>query len=613
MGLVQYHSLKEKEMNKQLTPAESWKNRDWVIAMTLVSLAIILRFVLLSDKPYHHDEAIFGMYAFYHFDAPQTNYYKYLPMLNGPLLFHLQVFFFKIFGTADWVPRLIPAILGSALVITPFFFRRFLKKELFFLALVIVGFSPLFIYYSRFLRHEYLVIWVYVLFMYFFCISKSPKRFFALAFLFWVHWCIKENVYVFVAILLGFIIFERLIAYFQKPSQAKNETLFTNFYIPRLPLEKYWGLGGFAAGFLLFFLLYSNYGVYIDGFQDGLYRTGFSYWLGQHALERIKGPFSIHLLMMGWYELATFTIILVALGVQVKQFYDKLHLKILLAIFALAFILCNFFATQLLEMPLYEDFLKLKIPLDIFLFFFLVLFSILHTFVLAQKNQTLHAFLAYLFCAHFFTYSYLGEKVPWLAMYPLFFGIILCVYVFQHSKFWEDLTSWRINQTISATWYLVMLLLIYNLVLGIRTSFIRSANIEEFIIQVHPVHAYKEALQNIIYTTNIKNNKANTHILLLEDATWITTWYFKDMRYPMSFDRNAKPLDYYDVVLSKENNLPLDATHVKRQVDYSGWWVPDYRKFTFLNYFSYAFSHVGWNESGLMKYYIYTRKGFYDP
>ncbi len=100
---------------------------------------------------------------------------------------------------------------------------------------------------------------------------------------------------------------------------------------------------------------------------------------------------------------------------------------------------------------------------------------------------------------------------------------------------------------------------------------------------------------------------------MMEDATWISTWYFKHARLPTSFSLETKPLDQNDIILSKDANLAILATHNKIEVNYSGWWVPDYNKFNIINFYAYAFNHQAWNECGLMKYYIYTRKGFYEP
>lgn len=589
----------------------NWSDRHWMIAIIIVAVGILLRFIDLGDKPYHHDEAIFGMYAFYHFDNPQTGFYKYIPMLNGPLLFHLQAQIFKIFGATDFTGRLIPALLGSIMTLVPFLFRKNLARGLFFSILALISFSPVFIYFSRFLRHEYLVLLCYTLFIFFIFQKMSPAKLFLIPFLFWLHWCIKENVYVFIAILHGYIIFDSIIAKVKKDSY--QTFLSTHFKISE-KVHWLWLGFGFSAGFLMFYILYSNFGVFNQGFKDGLYE-GFAYWLNQHSIERIKGPFSIHFMMMNWYELLAFFYILFAFIHQVLSYYSKKQKTILTYFSVILFCITIMFSTSLLEITFLKDFFKLKIPLDIFLFFFLIFISVFHTGILLWKHQKTEGFLYYLFIAHFFTYSYLGEKVPWLVLYPLFFGLIYATHVFYKQEVWQKYLSWKVNETYPLYAYILIGLIGFNLTQSIRLNFFRAANIEEFIIQVHPVHAYKDVLNHIIKTIEYKkkHGKALPSILMVEDATWISTWYFKHARLPTSFSKETKPLEQNDIILSKDPLLPVLETHNKIEVDYSGWWVPDYAKFTFINFYSYALNHQAWSVSGLMKYYVYTRKGFYEP
>lgn len=586
-----------------------WQERHWVLAILIVSFGILLRFLDLGDKPYHHDEAIFGMYAFYHFDNPLTGFYKYIPMLNGPLLFHLQSKIFKYLGATDFTGRLIPALLGSAMLFIPFIFRKNIHRSLFFCILSLVSFSPVFIYYSRFLRHEYLVIMCYSIFLYTVVQKPSLWKFAVLPFLFWLHWCIKENVYVFVAIMMGFVFFDLIMSKIEKSASTFNSQFL------KISDRQHWIalVIGFSAGFILFYLLYSNFGVFNDGFKDGLYRQGFSYWLNQHSIERIKGPFSIHFMMLNWYELLALIYISAAIIVQVWKHYTKFQITILLYFMVILFCITLMFSSSLLELQIFKDFFKLKMALDLYLFIFFIFIAVFHTGIIWKKKLHLNSFLFYLFIAHLFTYSYLGEKVPWLVLYPLFFGLIFATYTFYHEKTWETELSWKVNNTLSLSTYLIVILLGFNITQSIRLNFFRAANIEEFILQVHPVHAYKNALYRIIETVQLKKVPVLPSILLQEDATWISTWYLKHLRLPTSFNKNDKPLADNDIILAKDANLPVLDTHNRVEVDYSGWWVPDYEKFTLTNFYAYSINHQAWSVSGLMKYYIYTRKGFYEP
>lgn len=593
-------------MKNKLEIENNWNDRDYLLALIIVCVGVLLRFIHLDAKPYHHDEAIFGMYAYYHYDNP-AGFYKYIPMLNGPLLFHIQAFLFKCFGATDFVGRLIPAFLGSVFILLPFVFKKHLHKSLVVFFVAAMSFSPLFLYYSRFLRHEYLVIACYCLFLFFLLRKDSIWKFAVIPYLFWLHWCIKENVYVFTAIIFGFLIFDAILQF------MKKEDSFLKIYFPfYMQKNLNYLLPGFLSGLLSFYLLYSNFGVFSKGFEDGLFE-GFKYWLNQHSVERIKGPFSIHFLMLNWYELANFLVIVFAFLLQVMTIYTKKQKIIFSNVFLGILTLSIVFSDSLLRTNFIFQFLKLKIPLDIFLCFFLMFISLWHTTILHQKKSQVHSFLFYLFISHFFTYSYLGEKVPWLALYPLFFGLIYACHVLHTENVFEKLLDWRINNTLKAGTYALLLVSLFNLYTGIRTSFYRAANIEEFIIQVHPVDSFKKVLLHAIDAAKRKINPSNTSVLLIEDATWISNWYFKDTKFQIFFDKYAKPLYQHDIILCKDPNLAILETHNKVEIDYSGWWVPDFNLMNPYSFFHYSFTHKSWNVSGLMKYYLYTKKGFYEP
>jgi len=586
--------------------------KTFILLAFILALGIFLRLLNLGDKPYHHDEAIFGMYGYYQFKDDLVAYYRYIPMLNGPVLFYFLQGLFNLFGTADWVGRLPSAILGSLICFVPLITSRIFPKKIseysIVLATFLIALSPIMIYFSRFLRHEYLIFWIYVLFLWGYFGTKGFTKIFILTLLLWLHWCVKENFYVFFAIILGFLIYEFILESIQKKSLSGIKIFFQLKNIT--PIIQGISLGS-IVGLAFFYNLYSAFGKYKDGFYDGLYRQSFFYWFNQHSIERIKGPFSFHLFMLTWYELITLLLFVSMLVFQIYRYYNK-NQKIFLVIFIFSLhLISSMFDGMILDLSIYRDFFKLKIPIDIFVFHFLLFISLIHTTIIWLKDKKVNAFFFYLFIAHFFTYSYLGEKVPWLAMYPLFFGLIWLIACVEEENLWKLIPK----KNILVIPIIVIALFIYNTTIAIKTSFFRSSNIEEFIIQVHPVEEYKKTLIDIMRAVEkYKNQKPNpVKALLLDDPTWITTWYLKDTGIICVFDPKAQPITNYDIVISIKQQPELNLTHSQEWVPYSGWWVPDYNKLSWTNMFAYSLSHLAWNESGLMRVYVYTKKGFYGP
>ena len=74
-------------------PADSrfsgFSKKEWLIFGILIIAGLLLRWLELDARPIHHDDSLHGMYGIYYFDWPNERYYRYDPMLHGPLLYNL--------------------------------------------------------------------------------------------------------------------------------------------------------------------------------------------------------------------------------------------------------------------------------------------------------------------------------------------------------------------------------------------------------------------------------------------------------------------------------------------------------------------------------------------
>ena len=92
----------------------------WVVS-TLVAVTLLMRFVMLGDRPVMHDESLFAYYAYVFFD---TGRYTHMPILHGPTLMLATGALFAIFGDSVAVARAFIAsaslvMLAAALVLVP--------------------------------------------------------------------------------------------------------------------------------------------------------------------------------------------------------------------------------------------------------------------------------------------------------------------------------------------------------------------------------------------------------------------------------------------------------------------------------------------------------------
>lgn len=290
------------------------KNKYLLISIAIFLVAVASRFILLYDRPLHHDEGMLSYFAwrFSHFGD-----YTYTPQIHAPILFYVQGLLYLAFGVRDVVSRVGPAIFGVLLVMLPLFFHKLLSKKV--AVFISVGFliSPIFLYYSRFLVHTTIAVVFWLLFVlltrnYF--RSQSPiNLYFAFASLA-LAFATSETSYIFVAILA---IYAVALFVIQREGFRKLWIIFLKNYLD------------FITGALIFILVWSLF--YSVGFTnpESLRRslpilsdesTGLGFWLAQHP-KRLGGqPWHYYLILSLVYELV-FTV--GSLGFIFKFFSQK--------------------------------------------------------------------------------------------------------------------------------------------------------------------------------------------------------------------------------------------------------------------------------------------------
>ena len=117
----------------------------------LMILGLVLRFWDLGAKAFHHDESLHAFYSWRLFDGQG---YVHDPMMHGPLLFELNALAYLLIGASDFSARVVPALFGVGMIGLPYFLRHELGKAGAIAASVLFVFSPAFLYFSRFIRHD---------------------------------------------------------------------------------------------------------------------------------------------------------------------------------------------------------------------------------------------------------------------------------------------------------------------------------------------------------------------------------------------------------------------------------------------------------------------------
>jgi uncharacterized protein (TIGR03663 family) len=123
----------------------------WIFIFLLV-VAVLLRFWDLGARAMHHDESIHAWYSYQFYTG--ENLYRYDPVYHGPLLYHATALFFFLFGDSDAIARAPEALFGLLLVAACYPLRRWLGHWGWLIAAALFTFSPAFVYFSRFARHD---------------------------------------------------------------------------------------------------------------------------------------------------------------------------------------------------------------------------------------------------------------------------------------------------------------------------------------------------------------------------------------------------------------------------------------------------------------------------
>ena len=120
----------------------------------LILVAAVMRLWDLGSRAIHHDESL---HAFYSWQLASGEGYEHNPMMHGPLQFEGTAGIFFVLGDSDFTARLLYAIVGTALVALPFFFRARMGHVGALVLSAMLAFSPAMLYFSRFARNDILM------------------------------------------------------------------------------------------------------------------------------------------------------------------------------------------------------------------------------------------------------------------------------------------------------------------------------------------------------------------------------------------------------------------------------------------------------------------------
>lgn len=629
------------------TPRDYFSFKEWAFFIALVTGGLLLRWFALDMRPFHHDESLHGMYGKYFFDFPDVNFYKYQALLHGPFLYNLYRIVYNTLGQGDWASRVPINIVGSCLIFVPFLFRTYFSRTAVLALTAAVALSPTLIYWSRFLREDTLILACMMMMLYGATLAAGPRKALVFTIALTLQFCIKENAYVTVAILLGYVIFELLFSGFALGERKQTLVFKLGAHIK---VHGFAVVNALAVGAFIYIYLYSAGFRYWKGVLDGLYRESLVYWMHQHSIDRITGPFLFHFYMLSWYELG----FIVAFFLYLWTFYRRAP-AVLQALAGALLLAALVFSLYLSDKQVadykYLALLKLKDAYDVFGFCILVPQALITTVHhLLQRDRRL-AFFGYLFLANFCTYSYLGEKVPWLTAYPFVTGLIYLTLYFDDYFHRYPVTQWdrfpvskviqfvgvvlivlggifvaEEGDPVNLVWagfgaaflvaavglkaagmlgsvnlksVLFALFCVYTVRAAILTNYVYAGEAREYISQVHTTQEFHQIANTIKEEIATGIHGYKPEVLVIGESTWPMTWYMRDIpQYKFQAPEAEQPKFEYIIRDWKDNEAPTPLGFRAQRINLRGWWVPDLRQMTLKRFLGYALNHTPWNSVG---------------
>ena len=291
----------------------------WVL---LVTLSLVLHLWGLDVRSFHSDEAVHAHTAY---KLLHEGTYRYDPVYHGPLLYYLTAASYALFGDSDFTARLPIALSGVSLLLVAACLRRPFGQWTAWWTGVLLTISPTVLYYSRFLIMDILELLIASAALV--CLNSVATRPSSRTWVWLGTWtalaiATKENAYV--TAFLVVLVLSVLASYHGWKTTLVNARPWA--------LRHRVGLATAVNVFLL--VVIPLYTVLLRHPEDWAFPvTAISYWAGQHAIERVAGPWWYYLPRLALYEFLP----LVAASVWVWHRCQRLRpVEGFLSVFALA-------------------------------------------------------------------------------------------------------------------------------------------------------------------------------------------------------------------------------------------------------------------------------------
>ncbi|MBN1552818.1 TIGR03663 family protein [bacterium] len=335
----------------------------------------------------------------------------------------------------------------------------------------------------------------------------------------------------------------------------------------------------FTTGFIL---LYTTFLTNRSGFWGGIYEW-YTYWLHQHSIARIRGPFHYYHHQLLIYAFIPLTVVMIGLINRAIRKAGYIAAPMFVILWIIGLLAARVFQKP---WPLTNSDLFTNEHL-VFALGFLVAGTFC-TVTYLRERLYLKAFLTWWSLLAYLMYSYLQEKVPWLTMHivtPLIFlAAIYLVEIFRNKEL-----LWRRNAMIAA--FTVMAL--YSSHTAIRLCWHHEADPTEQMVYVQTTYEIPMLLKELDemafwYTQDSQKEREiprtlgqyeerDLPIVIDGHATWPLYWYLRDWE-NVTYGKNVNPDKHIVVICNFEDRhtiyKKLDERFIARKYGLRAWYLP---------------------------------------
>lgn len=559
--------------------------------LVLIVVAVASRCYDAGIRPLHHDESIHAVFS-WKIVTEGVGSYRYDPVYHGPLLYYWTALLFRIFGDTDFVARLSPNLFGLGFLALAWPLRRYIGRWGALSFFLLVTISPSWIYFTRFLRHD-----IYSAFCNMAAVIAAfrygqtlvPRHLYFSAAAIGLSFVNKEDLYALGPLLLISLFFALVweVVYARDRAQAfaaVRQEVGAFFGRARLPILT--SLIIFAVIWLVFYTSFLSHPENWDPVIPAL-----SYWLGQHEIQRIGGPWYYYFPHMFLYEqLIFFPAVLFLLPPLLNRRSNEPQSTTWLAYATWALLAA--FAVSLVAFPT-------RAPL--------VLLAALTLAGFVQMLRWLPdrftRFTIVWALGSFVFYAWAQEKVPWLLV-PILTPMVLL------SALWfrDLIESRRIGQPAPALlvaalvaltcWNAALSNFAYDAPRPDEDSKARTGDLLAYVQSTYDVTDV--VMKKIEEVSDKLGTGTATRLAISGESTWPLSWYVR--HYPTNWGAGLRRVDtpilITDIDAANSLRAPLAEKYDEKRFQIRGWWEPNWSMMNLGNLFHWMRTRQTWSGVG---------------